>query len=208
MAENMEQRSDNPTALETDGAKSSRGPTTPFSTDSRGNKKARDGSHGLKFESKLLTLFSIQGLSAGYKFELGKENEDLGGKFDDVIFRYEVPDETPAGKHWRYHYLQAKHKENENDKKIKASDLLDPNPNGPFSLRKYFLSYCKMRERKKEKEDAKTEVKNANQLIEEVEELTKEIIISEEISRKTTAEIVVERLKNKSLNSKRFCAVS
>ncbi|EFX78233.1 hypothetical protein DAPPUDRAFT_320734 [Daphnia pulex] len=91
---------------------------------------------------------SIRGLSAGYKFELGKENEDLGGKFDDVIFRYEVPDETTAGKHWRYHYLQAKHKENENDqRKIKASDLLDPNPNGPFSLKKYFLSYCKMRER-------------------------------------------------------------
>jgi hypothetical protein len=101
----------------------------------------------LKFETKLLTLFCVRGLSAGYKFELGKENEDLGGKFDDVIFRYEVPDETPAGKHWRYHYLQAKHKENENDKKIKASDLLDPNPNGPFSLKKYFLSYCKMRER-------------------------------------------------------------
>ncbi|EFX63822.1 hypothetical protein DAPPUDRAFT_118824 [Daphnia pulex] len=147
MAENMEQTNDNPTALETDGAKSSRGYTTPSSTDSRGNKKARDGSHGLKFESKLLTLFSIRGLSAGYKFELGKENEDLGGKFDDVIFRYEVPDETPAGKHWRYHYLQAKHKENENDGKITANNLLDPNPNGPFSLKKYFLSYCKMRER-------------------------------------------------------------
>ena len=147
MAENMEQRSDRPTALETDGAKPRRGPTTPFSTDSRGNKKARDGSHGLKFETKLLTLFCVRGLSAGYKFELGKENEDLAGKFDDVIFRYEVPDETPAGKHWRYHYLQAKHKENENDKKIKASDLLDPKGNGQFSLKKYFLSYCKMRER-------------------------------------------------------------
>ncbi len=132
----------------TDGTKSSRGRTTPPSTNSnKGNQKARDGSHGLKFETKLLTLFCVRGLSAGYKFELGKENEDLGGKFDDVIFRYEVPDETPAGKHWRYHYLQAKHKENENDKKNKASDLLDPNPNGPFSLRKYFLSYCKMRER-------------------------------------------------------------
>jgi hypothetical protein len=42
----------------------------------------------LKFKSKLLTLLCIRGLGAGYKFELGKENvQDLGGKFDDVIFR-------------------------------------------------------------------------------------------------------------------------
>jgi hypothetical protein len=143
MAEKIEQTSDTPTALVTDGAKSSRDSKTPPT----GNKKARDGAHGLKFETKLLTLFCVRGLSAGFKFELGKENEDLAGKFDDVIFRYEVPDETKTGKHWRYHYLQAKHKEKENDKKIKASDLLDPNPNGPFSLKKYFLSYCKMRER-------------------------------------------------------------
>jgi hypothetical protein len=143
----MEQKSDRPPALVTDGTKSSRGRTTPPSTDSRGYKKARDGSHGLKFESKLLTLFSIRGLSAGYKFELGKENEDLGGKFDDVIFRYEVPDETPTGKHWRYHYLQAKHKENDNDGKITANDLLQSQDKAPFGLRKYFLSYCKMRER-------------------------------------------------------------
>jgi hypothetical protein len=116
----MEQKSDRTAAFVTDGTQSSRSRTTPPSTNSnKGNQKARDGSHGLKFETKLLTLFCVRGLSAGYKFELGKENEDLGGKFDDVIFRYEVPDETPAGKHWRYHYLQAKHKEKENDKKSK-----------------------------------------------------------------------------------------
>ncbi|XP_046643205.1 uncharacterized protein LOC124328476 [Daphnia pulicaria] len=148
MAEKIEQTSDTSTAPVTDGTKSSRGSTRPPpNTHSKGIKKARDGSHGLKFETKLLTLFCVRGLSAGYKFELGKENEDLAGKFDDVIFRYEVPDETPAGKHWRYHYLQAKHKENEKYKKITANDLIDPNLNGPFSLKKYFLSYCKMRER-------------------------------------------------------------
>jgi hypothetical protein len=88
----MEQISDTSTALVTDGAKSSDSSvtvssfTTPSSTDSnKGNKKARDGSHGLKFETKLLTLFCVRGLSAGYKFELGKENEDLGDKFDDLF---------------------------------------------------------------------------------------------------------------------------
>jgi hypothetical protein len=75
MAENMEQKSDRPAALVTDGTKSSRDHTTPSSTDSsKGNKKARDGLHGNKFESKLLTLLCIRGLGAGYKFELGKEN--------------------------------------------------------------------------------------------------------------------------------------
>ncbi|EFX78234.1 hypothetical protein DAPPUDRAFT_246627 [Daphnia pulex] len=143
MAEKIEQTSDTSTAPVTDGAKSSRDSKTPPT----GNKKARDGSHGLKFETKLLTLFCVRGLSAGYNFELGKENEDLGGKFDDVIFRYEVPDETPVGKHWRYHYLQAKHKENENGRKITVHDLLQSQDKAPFGLRKYFLSYCKMRER-------------------------------------------------------------
>jgi hypothetical protein len=143
------QTSDRRTAPVADDTKSSRGRTTPSSTDSsKDNKKARDGAHGLKFKSKLLTLLCIRGLGAGYKFELGKENvQDLGGKFDDVIFRYEVPDETPAGKHWGYQYLQAKDKENENNRKITAHDLLNPKGNGQFSLRKYFLSYCKMRER-------------------------------------------------------------
>ena len=117
---------------------------TPTSTVSRGNKKARDGSHGLKFESKLLPLFCIRGLGAGYKFELGKENEDLAGKFDDVIFRYEVADDTSAGKHWRYRFLQAKHKENVKEK-IVADHLQVYNAKRDFSLSKYFHSYYKIR---------------------------------------------------------------
>ena len=117
---------------------------TPTSTASRGIKKGRDGSHGLKFESKLLPLFFIRGLGAGYKFELGKENEDLTGKFDDVIFRYEVADDTSAGKHWRYRFLQAKHKENVKEK-IVADHLQVYNPKGDFSLSKYFHSFYKIR---------------------------------------------------------------
>ncbi len=73
-------------------------------------KKLVDGSHGLRFESKLLALFCIRALAAGYKFELSKEKEEEGRKLEDLIFRYEVADDTPAGKHWRYRFLQANHK--------------------------------------------------------------------------------------------------
>ena len=44
-----------------------------------------------------------------HKFKLSKEKEE-GRKLEDLIFRYEVADDTPAGKHWRYRFLQAKHK--------------------------------------------------------------------------------------------------
>jgi hypothetical protein len=109
-------------------------------------KKLIDSSHGLKFESKLLSLFCVRGLGAGYKFELSKEKEEEGGKLEDLIFRYEVPDTTPAGKHWQYRYLQAKHKENEKEK-ITADHLLDYKPKGDFSLPKYFHSFYKIRTR-------------------------------------------------------------
>ena len=103
-----------------------------------------DGSHGLRFESKLLALFCIRALAAGYKFELSKEKEEEGGKLEDLIFRYEVADDTPAGKHWRYRFLQAKHKENVKEK-IVADHLQVYNPKGDFSLSKYFHSYYKIR---------------------------------------------------------------
>ena len=94
-------------------AKDKISPTQPSITANKEGrtKKLVDGSHGLRFESKLLTLFCIRALAAGYKFELSKEKEEEGGKLEDLIFRYEVADDdTPAGKHWRYRFLQAKHK--------------------------------------------------------------------------------------------------
>ncbi|XP_046643234.1 uncharacterized protein LOC124328494 [Daphnia pulicaria] len=111
-------------------------------------KKMPDNTHGLRFESKLLALFCVRGLGTGYKFELSKEKEEEGGKLEDLIFRYEVNDTTPVGKHWRYRYLQAKHKENEGEK-ITADHLglLDYNPKGDFSLLKYFHSFYKIRAR-------------------------------------------------------------
>nr|CAH0106812.1 unnamed protein product [Daphnia galeata] len=115
-------------------------------------KKLVDGSHGLRFESKLLALFCIRALAAGYKFELSKEKEEEGGKLEDLIFRYEVADETPTDKHWRYRFLQAKHKENEKEK-ITADHLLVYNPKGDFSLPKYFHSYYKIRARGEDIQD-------------------------------------------------------
>ncbi|KAK4011355.1 hypothetical protein OUZ56_020471 [Daphnia magna] len=109
-------------------------------------KKPPDATHGLKFESKLLTLFCVRALGAGYKFKLSREREDLGGKFDDVIFQYQVLDDTSEGKHWRFRYLQAKHKQNESDK-INATHLLNDNDKGDFSLPKYFRSFCMIRRR-------------------------------------------------------------
>jgi hypothetical protein len=111
-------------------------------------KKLIDSSHGLRFELKLLALFCVRGLVAGYKFELSKEKEDEGGKLEDLICRYEVTGKTPVGKHWRYRYLQAKHKENEGEK-ITADHLglLDYKPKGDFSLPKYFHSFYKIRAR-------------------------------------------------------------
>ncbi|XP_046457675.1 uncharacterized protein LOC124204626 [Daphnia pulex] len=118
------------------------------STANKENKKKKmiDSSHGLRFELKLLALFCVRGLGAGYKFELSKEKEEEGGKLEDLIFRYQVSDETLAGKHWRYRYLQAKHKVNEKEK-IPADHLLDYNPKGDFSLPKYFHSFYKIRTR-------------------------------------------------------------
>ncbi|XP_057373174.1 uncharacterized protein LOC130694047 [Daphnia carinata] len=121
---------------------------TSASADKAGKivKKVSDATHGLKFESKLLTLFCIRALGAGKKFELAKERGDVSGKFDDVIFRYQVTDNTPEVKPWRYRYLQAKHKENENEK-INADHLLLDNDKGDFSLPKYFRSFCMIRRR-------------------------------------------------------------
>nr|CAH0106738.1 unnamed protein product [Daphnia galeata] len=135
-------------------AKDKISPTQPSITANKEGrtKKLVDGSHGLRFESKLLALFCIRALAAGYKFELSKEKEEEGGKLEDLIFRYEVADDTPAGNHWRYRFLQAKHKINETDK-INADHLIDNNLKGDFNLLKYFHSYYKIRARGEDIQD-------------------------------------------------------
>ncbi|EFX62704.1 hypothetical protein DAPPUDRAFT_229967, partial [Daphnia pulex] len=99
--------------------------------------------HGNVFQLKLLVLFLIRGIKAKYQFKLGTEIPGMGGKFDDLIFKYKVPDKdsmTQEVQTERYRYLQAKHKQNEETGKITAADLLNDN-DGHFSLPKYFRSY-------------------------------------------------------------------
>ncbi|KAK4011373.1 hypothetical protein OUZ56_020487 [Daphnia magna] len=117
-------------------------------TAGEGEKKIRkipDSSQGPDFELRLLTLFCVRALGAGYKFEVTKEWEDLSGKFDDVIFRYRVVYDMFEGLDWRYRFLQAKHKKDESEK-IKAIELLKDDDNN-FSLPKYFRSFCMIKRR-------------------------------------------------------------
>ena len=107
---------------------------------------------GHLFESKLLTLFLLRGTDAGYPFQLASNDENMGGKFDDLIFRYEV-DTPTAGKHWRYRYLQAKHSTQPDKEKITTSKLFEASKGDNFSLPKYFLSYRKMINRKEDVHD-------------------------------------------------------
>ena len=94
--------------------------------------------HGNLFQLKLLMLFLIRGIGKEYEFHLGTEIPEHG-KFDDLVFKYEVQDKNDSNsKHWRYLYLQAKHRQNK-DKSITSSDLLAAS--GDFSLSKYFHSY-------------------------------------------------------------------
>jgi hypothetical protein len=92
--------------------------------------------HGTVFQLKLLMLFLIRGIGAGFQFRLGTEMPGIGGKFDDLIFKFKKSNQTSES----YRFLQAKHKQNEDKEKITATDLLNDN-NGEFSLPKYFRSY-------------------------------------------------------------------
>ena len=72
--------------------------------------------HGNVFQLKLLMLFLIRGIAAGYQFQLGTEMPEVGGKFDDLIFKFK--DETTSNEEQikSYRFLQAKHKQNEEKK--------------------------------------------------------------------------------------------
>ena len=98
---------------------------------------------GHLFEIKLLTLVLIRGTKQGQRFELTTNDESMGGKFDDLIFRYKV--NTKGNKHWRYRYLQAKHRTNTKMERITTEHLIgNDNKDTAFSLQKYFHSYLKI----------------------------------------------------------------
>ena len=50
--------------------------------------------HGNVFQLKLLMLFLIRGIAAGYQFRLGTEIPGMGGKFDDLIFKFKKAKNT------------------------------------------------------------------------------------------------------------------
>ncbi|XP_059351524.1 uncharacterized protein LOC130690298 isoform X2 [Daphnia carinata] len=91
------------------------------------------------FHSKLLTLFLSRGIRRGYQFQLGADMPGLGGKFDDLIFKYCVNSSNAMNPSWRYRFVQIKYKQDEASK-ITAIQLLNKNL-GDFSLAKYFRSY-------------------------------------------------------------------
>ncbi|EFX90190.1 hypothetical protein DAPPUDRAFT_310045 [Daphnia pulex] len=97
--------------------------------------------HGSLFQLKLSSLFLLRGVTAKYQFHLGTEVTDQGGKFDDLLFKYQV---STGGGHrqWRYQFLQAKHKLNETKNQITSEALLDDD-HRDFSVSKYYRSYCR-----------------------------------------------------------------
>ena len=96
------------------------------------------------FQSKLLMLFLIRGIRKGYRFQLGTEMSELGGIFDDLIFKFcQIDDNEEEKEDWRYRFLQAKYKQDEG-LKITAIQLLSDNL-GDFSLAKYFRSYMEIK---------------------------------------------------------------
>ena len=85
------------------------------------SEKGSDAGHGNRFQSKLLMLFCIRAINAGYRFYLGTELLDQGNKFDDLIFKYATGEETESKREsWPYQYLQAKSRLNEKENKITA----------------------------------------------------------------------------------------
>jgi hypothetical protein len=58
-------------------------------------------------------LFLIREIASDYQFLLGTEIPGLGGKFDDLIFKYSLMKDGEVavdGQSERFRYLQAKHK--------------------------------------------------------------------------------------------------
>jgi hypothetical protein len=71
------------------------------------SEKGSDAGHGNRFQSKLLMLFCIRAINAGYKFYLGTELLGQGNKFDDLIFKFKKDEKAGnEGENWPYQYLQ------------------------------------------------------------------------------------------------------
>ncbi|QOD38166.1 NB-ARC domain-containing protein [Candidatus Wolbachia massiliensis] len=94
--------------------------------------------HGNIYQLKVLMLFLHRGVLYQHSFRLGTEIEEAR-KFDDLVF------ECTQGSKKVYRFLQAKHTQDEDNRKIGVGDLLTQNKNGEFGLAKYFVSYLKIK---------------------------------------------------------------
>ncbi|XP_065208063.1 uncharacterized protein LOC135836914 [Planococcus citri] len=95
--------------------------------------------HGVVYQLKLLILFLIRGLHLKYDFTLATEMV-AAEKFDDIVFGYTDENGKDVCR-----FLQAKHKQDETKNKITLRNLLTEK-DGDFSIEKYFISYCKIKE--------------------------------------------------------------
>ena len=90
------------------------------------------GGHLHEISSITLNLFCS--IDMGYHdFQLMQGNEKLGGKFDDIVFRYRKVEGGP----WACRFIQSKHKANPKQQTINGKRLLE-DKKGDFSLAKYF----------------------------------------------------------------------
>ncbi|XP_022908706.2 uncharacterized protein [Onthophagus taurus] len=98
--------------------------------------------HGIVYQLKLLMLFVKRGVDLKYDFGLATEMVEAE-KFDDIVFRYKDENGYEI-----YRFVQAKHIQNNNEKKITSSDLLqtEDDKKNNFSLQKYFSSYRKIKQ--------------------------------------------------------------
>lgn len=131
--------------------------------------------HGILFQVNLLTLTLMACFDKKFDFNLGSE-VDAAGKLDDVVIRYrdgvkkfenkgnqiqgQKPKQDGVGdinqqnetkeaiNTWRYRFIQAKHTLNPENKEnqITVASLLSHSDKNPFSLQKYYCSFCRLLE--------------------------------------------------------------
>ncbi|MDG7056877.1 MAG: hypothetical protein LKM43_01875 [Wolbachia endosymbiont of Penenirmus auritus] len=88
--------------------------------------------HGNIYQLKVLMLFLHRGVLYQHSFRLGTEIEEAR-KFDDLVFEY------TQGSKKVYRFLQVKHTQDEDNKRIGVGNLLTKDKSGEFGLAKYFI---------------------------------------------------------------------
>lgn len=96
--------------------------------------------HGTIYQLKLLMLVVIRAIYEKYDFFCLATEMDIAEKFDDIVFKYIKSNKT----FWRF--MQVKHKNDPDKNKITFKALVS-NDN-EFSLQKYFISCCKIKDHK------------------------------------------------------------